>query len=118
MVVAYYTENDLIGDIRKQAVNIMGETIYFPLRKMKLKGIRIEAIERLKYCIVLDKLGLPITVDFLAHLTQSKETTTIQALHILGDKKVLTLTRGSSDYSYRWYLSSQFKDAMTGETLG
>ena len=118
MVRACYTENDLIGDIRKEAVSIMGETIYFPLRKMKLKGIHIEAIERLKYCIVLDKLGLPITVPLLARLTQSKEATALHALHILGDKKVLTLARGSSSCFYSWYLSSQFKDAMTGETLG
>ena len=76
--------------------------IYYPLRELKLKHIRDKTIETIKCCIVLDYIGLPITINLVSFILEVAHTSVSARLHVLGDKRVLLL-KGYTERSEMCY---------------
>jgi len=97
-----------LAEIRKLANEVPAERVYFTLRKLRVKPLPAKTVETVRLCLACQKLGLPITTNLLAALTKKDPKVICDALHILGDKKVLTIIRGSTTIYHRWLISQEF----------
>lgn len=91
--------------------------IHYTFKLMKLKNIRQPTKEKMRGCLALHSVGLPITTELLAAvLGLTKKTQRyglIGSLHGLGDKYCLVLKRGDKQSigpgePYEWAVHSLF----------
>jgi len=71
--------------------------IYFPLKQLKLKHIYPPTINTVKYCIVLDYMGLPINSTIVTYFQHGElrknsiQSAITNRLHMLASKRILRL---------------------------
>jgi len=99
---------DVLELIWREAAAIPYERVYFTMKKMQVKPLKFQTVETMRLCLVIHRLGLSITAPMVAGLRSRKQNTATDALHILGDKKCLTLLRGSKKRFSRWIVSPRF----------
>jgi len=105
---------ELIYHIEKTAENIPSILVRRALRLMMFHRVTDRTIRIVRYCLAIEKLGLPLTTHLLSYLFYRKVDHTTRSnilrfLHLLGDKHVLTLVRESKGKTYRWVISPLFK---------
>ena len=105
---------EIIDQIRDAMKEIPNHKIYFTLRSMRLKYVRKETVELVKACVILDEIGLPITISLISSILNIPESAATTRLHNLGDKHVLILHRQGSR-TFKWSLSNLFKKHYSGE---
>jgi len=101
--------------VRREAAMIPYERVYFALRKMRVKPLKKQTAETMRICLAVHRLGFPITVPIVACLRGRGKCTTTDSLHVLGDKKCLTLLRGSRNRLSRWIVSPEFLRHFNGD---
>jgi len=99
---------EIIKLIQDKHSEIENHRVYFSLRDMKLKFIRDITVDTVMYCIAIHELGLPITAQLIADMTDVTTQSIRNRLHNLGDKNVITLIRGSGYPVARWVLNPEF----------
>ena len=65
--------------------------IYYPLKELRLKRIHAATVKTLKYCIVLDYMGLPVNSVMISHFSKDHPIGILNRLHMLASKRVLFL---------------------------
>jgi len=111
-------QNEAIQVIRERSDQVDNTRVYACLRAMRFSPIFIRTVENLKICIALHELKLPINTALLSAIREKEVTYMIASLHMLGDKKVLTLRRseqGKGPRGLSWILSSTFTDLYYGK---
>ena len=106
------TLNEVKDLINTKASEVSDVKVFYSLKQMKIKRISPKTIQAVKLCIGLETLGLSINTNTLCFLLDICPETIRQRLHILGDKKVLNLVRGSKGVAHKWMLSDVFKKYM------
>jgi hypothetical protein len=101
--------------VKREAAVIPFERVYFVLRKMRVKPLKKQTVETMRICLAIHQLGFPITVSMIAGLRGRGHGTTTGSLHVLGDKKCLTLLRGSRKRLSRWIVSPEFLRHFNGD---
>lgn len=102
------TANEFIYELKRRADRIDNTRVYFVLRKMRLRPVRVHTVELVKLCIAINEAGLPITNTLMSSITNKTECNSNVTLHILGDRKILTILRDDK-YMNRWIISDMFK---------
>ena len=84
----------LLQMIENKKQSISEVHVYFNLRRYRVRQIHRQALETVRYCLAVDTLGLPITVQLLQQLMPNRSRPAIlHMLHTLGDKRVLVLRK-------------------------
>ena len=110
------TLNKLEEMIRLEYRKVPPERVYFTMKKMKVKRIRSETVETMRFSLALHKLGIFVTTHLIASLRGISEIEALRLLHRLGDVKCLTLLRdGKGGTANRWVVSSVFLESYGWE---
>ena len=97
--------NNTVGDAH------LRDRVYYTLRKMKITHITERAVEAVLIFLALQKLNtMSVSVGLFNVFLNAKDPWTL--LHLLGDKKVVVLKRGSDPYEYM--LSNVFMQYYQG----
>jgi len=108
------TVEDTLELVRREASTIPTEQVYFALKKMRIKWIYTQTVETMRFCLAVHRLGLRVTSPLMAALRGNSESSVMETLHMLGDKKCLTLLRGSKKDRLQWIVSPIFLDHYDG----
>jgi len=108
------TLNQLEEMIIQEYMEIPPERVFFAMKKMRLKNIRPETVETMRYSLALHKLGLFVTTYLISNLRGISHSRAVQLLHRLGDLKCLTLLRGGRRKMNRWLVSQAFLENYGG----
>jgi len=103
--------------IEREKQSISEVRVYYNLRRYQVRRFQKETVETVRYCLALDRLGLPITVRLLRRLTPARsDSAIIRMLHTLGDKRVLVM-RKTGPYTERivWRVNPAFKQLFQQE---
>jgi len=95
-------------------MGIPPERVFFAMKKMRLKNIRPETVETMRYSLALHRLGLFVTTYLISNLRGISRISAVQLLHRLGDLKCLTLLRGGRRKMNRWLVSHAFLENYGG----
>lgn len=87
------TVDGVIEEIRRVYKEIPRERVFFSLKQIGFKPIKIETVDTVMWCIAISKLGFRITPRLLVAVTGKWGANVRHYLHNLGDKQVLTLIR-------------------------
>jgi len=85
------TDPEIIIKVREFMDKIEDWLIYYPLKELKLKHLYPSTIRTVKYCIVLDHMGLPINTNIIRYFTKEGASGLVNRLHMLASKRVLFL---------------------------
>lgn len=114
------TEIELIEMVRQEVEQVSYARVYYTLRLMRVRPVWKSHVEKVRVCLALQQLGIPITTHTvnacLPPELQSKSKCIIVSLHNLGDKHILTLLRdakmrsvkGMGNPHLRWIVSPVF----------
>ena len=101
---------EVLQMVRDLAERIDPQLLFLALRKKGFRHLKKRTIEVLRYCIALDRLGIPINPFIMSALTnRSVQPLRIQ-LHTLGDKNLLVLCRKKGPQ--QWVLSKIFREVI------
>lgn len=100
--------DDVLELTQQEAAEIPCERVYYTLKRMRLKPLFPQTIETMRLCLALHRLGLRVTAFIIAALRGCTKENALISLHILGDKKCLTLLRGSKKDCLQWIVSPDF----------
>jgi len=62
-------------------------------KELQIKRLHQSAIDCLRWCVAIQIVGLPITINLMRELIPKSPSSLRHRLHILGDKRLLTLIR-------------------------
>ncbi|MBD3196775.1 MAG: hypothetical protein GF317_17085 [Candidatus Lokiarchaeota archaeon] len=83
--------NQLKKVIIAERKRMYNHLIYIPLRRYGLKFIQGQTVSNVKLAFIMDRLGLPITINLFSFLSGKKRSNVYSTLQGLGDKNVLNL---------------------------
>ena len=87
-------------EVEKISMGIYPHEIYFPLKEYGIKHITNPTVSRLKICIILWRLNIPIVISLVQDLEGANNPNSVSStLAKLGDKRVLYLL-GYEDRKY------------------
>ena len=122
------TTEEIREIVKAEVEKIPDEKIFFTMRKLKMKYISPEAVEVMKYAIVFSQIKIPSEGDeiyriplndlTLRYFSESKANTRLDILHLLGDKKCLTLLRPNKPSLLTWVPSALFMQKYEGKEEG
>ena len=102
--------NEFIELIKESSNLIYNHEIFYSLKSYGVRRIRKEQINVLKVCLILDYIGLPITISFIDSVLGFKHDTSNMILARMGSKNIVLLV----GYGYRgcliYKLISTFRD--------
>lgn len=99
--------------VEERVERVDSEIVFFSLKELRIRRITKQAVELLRLLVVFDELGLPITTESVSWFRDTVNASILSQLHVLGDKKVLIFTKGSSkDRMFRWLLEPRFRDLV------
>jgi len=105
---------DLLDQIRAEYSNIQPEQVYFALRDYGVKRIYEQTVDVVRWCIAVDRVGIPITSSLLRSLCYNVGGQYMyQLLHRLGDFNVLTIIR-DRHRSHRYLVNPLFLNRFQG----
>ena len=84
--------DNILGYVN-QTINEIKEEIVFAVLLKKYKWRASYDIQNVLLCLAMHKLGLPINSIRFQHLKNTSNQNANRILHVLGDKKILTLKR-------------------------
>jgi len=106
------TEMQALEHLMNIMDQIPNENVYGTMRSMKLKRIKTPGVNYMRACLALHSVNLPITTSLVAALTNKRKSTTLSALHGLGDKHCLVLKRSDEKRGYyEWIIDPVFLEA-------
>jgi len=100
--------DDALELIQREAEAVPYERVYYALRRMRVNHVYEPTVETMRLCLALQKRGLRVTVPLIGALRKRTDTAAVSTLHTLGDKKCLTLIRGSNRLNLTWIVSPEF----------
>jgi len=84
-------------------------SVYFALRKMRVRYLSNDAVRAVKIFIALRQLGMTIVpTSTFAYFYGTTRSNAIMLLHRLGDKGVLMLVKNDKPGTTRYILSEKF----------
>lgn len=108
---------EAILQIRKEAKNLPREKILYAMRKLRVKPICIKSVDTMAFAVALFKYHIPLSVELLEFLDEVGDETARNRLHILGDKKCLTIVKRAGGKYLEWILSDWFIKAYFGDEI-
>jgi len=99
---------DVLELTRREIAEIPYERVYYTLKMMRFKPLFPQTVEMMRLCLAVHRLGLRVTAFLIATLRDCTKENALTSLHILGDKKCLTLLRGSKEPWFQWIVSPDF----------
>jgi len=106
---------DVLSLINREVASLPYERVYYALKRMRLKPLFQQTVETMRFCLAIHNLGLRVTASLISTLRGCTRDNVLTSLHILGDKRCLTLLRGSRNRCSRWVVSSDFLEKYVGE---
>lgn len=113
------TIEEALALIRAEYEKVDKDRVFWSVRMMRAKHFQATTYDLLTWCIAVHNCGLRITCKLISALIGDPITALIGRLHLLGDRKFLTLVRKSSGMGTgarcEWVLSSYFKKVFFGK---
>ena len=110
------SSEDVLGLINREVASVPYERVYYTLKQMRLKPLFHQTVDTMRLCLAIHNLGLRVTASLISTLRGCTRDNVLMSLHILGDKRCLTLLRGSRNRCSRWVVSADFLQKYLGET--
>ena len=85
--------------------------IYYPMKSYGIRYIRPSTMILTMACVIVDYMGLPITINLMASLVEKSKSSTSHVMARLGDKKVLNL-KGYNKNMLIYEVDNKFKTQL------
>ena len=105
------SQKQLFSEINKVIQTYQPHEIYFPLKAYGVRHIRATTSKVTLTCVVLDYMGVPITISLVSGITGIKKSGIGHMLARLGDKNVLK-KKGYSKASLLYEVHEDFKTQL------
>jgi len=79
------TLNQLEEMIIQEYEVVPPERVFYAMKKLRLKNIRPETVETMRYSLALHRLGLFVTTNLISNLRGISQIGAAQLLHRLGE---------------------------------
>jgi len=113
------TEFQAVEIIRNKMEEIPVWKVYYTMKLMKLNPVTTTMAQRMRECVAIHLLGLPITTDLLGAVEgkqrKRQRYNLASRLHNLGDKHCLTLKRGITAKGLQWMVHPVFLRHYNGK---
>lgn len=85
--------------------------IYYPMKAYGIRYIRPTTMKLVMACVIVDYMGLPITINLMASICEKSKSSTSHVMARLGDKKVLNL-KGYTKNMLTYEVDNKFKTQL------